>query len=139
MSNVIDPAREEIFHIAGDVGDPLDPSKRGIAATTRLDASAIHIQARFQDFLLECDYYELEGAPAKLVLICPRCRNVLNVTADKKHIEYNPTKLVMFGGELSVEKSKCTWEADPEGPRKEFGLGLCNFTFVIDKNIVREA
>jgi hypothetical protein len=140
MSNVIDPTREEVFYIAGDVGDPLDPSKRGIAATTRLDTSAKHIQVRYKDFLLECDYYEMEGvAPAKLVLICPKCHHVLNVPGDKKKIEYDPTSLQVFGGRLSVEAFQCTWETEPEGQRREFGLGLCKQRLAIEDNVAKDA
>lgn len=131
---------EEIFHIAGDVPDPTGQSNiRGVQSTTLLDKSKIEVTVRYRDFLMTCDLYQLAGTPDRLILICPRCKNVLTISGDKKHLEYQASELQQFGGKLNVEAFQCTWEADPNGRRMEFGLGLCGWRVGIDNNVAKDA
>lgn len=129
-----DPKTEEVVHLAGDMD-------HGLAATVKLDKSKTEVSVRYRDFLMTCDLYRIEGAPMRLLLICPRCRNTLTITADKKQMAYESSRLPQFGGELSVEAFRCTWESDSskDGRRMEFGLGLCNWTVAIDRNIAKDA
>ncbi len=136
-----DSKREEVFHIAGDVPDPMGQTGHGYMTRLKLDKDKTVVQVRYKDFLSDCDLYRLEGAPMRLLLICPRCRNTLTITSDKKQMDYDPGKLPQFGGALSVEAFQCTWELDstPDGRRMEFGLSLCKWRVAIDANVAKPA
>ncbi len=129
-----DPKTEEVFHLKGD-------AHTGYATQLNLDHSKREVLVRYKDFLLTVDVYRLPETPMKAILYCPRCRNVLTITADKKQMSYEPTRNVEAGGELSVEAFQCTWELDQreEGRRMEFGLSLCKLRLAIDKNIAKDA
>lgn len=129
---------EEVFHLAGDAPDPLGSGMMGHQTTTKLRPGATP-KVRYKDFIIECDLYKVEGAPTELIMICPKCRNTLRVTSDRKDIEYDTSSLVERGGRLSVSAFECTWEADTQGRRMEFGLGLCRWKVAIEDNIARDA
>jgi hypothetical protein len=132
-STVFDPKAEEVFHIAGDMD-------HGISATTKLDHAKQKVQVRYKDFLLEVDVYELPNTPTKVVLLCPKCRNALQITADRKRIDFDKSELTQFGGRLNIEKFQCAWEsAETEGRRVQFGLGLCGWKVAIENNIAKDA
>ena len=136
---VIDPERESLYRICGDVPDPsnLEPDKGGYQSSIQLNRSALaHPMIRWQDRVVEADLYEMDG---KLVLhiLCPKCStpetpHALWVREGQKDILWRPDT-----GELSVSPFECTWEL-PEGRRQEFGLGLCRWRVAIDKNIAKD-
>lgn len=143
-----DPSREELVHLAGDAPDPLagmagieHARGGGVTTTMRLTKTAKgHPQIRYRDMLIEADVYAFDGEPVKVHLICPRCRNALSISSDKKSLEYDPRQNVEIGGRLDVETFECTWELPEANDRKmEFGLGLCRWRVAIDNNIARDA
>lgn len=151
MSAILDPEREELVHLAGDAPDPLagmagveHAHGGGFTSTVRMTKAAKgHPMIRYKDKIVEADVYELDGEPLRVHLICPRCSTPtaphgLNITADRKAIEYDPTRNVDAGGRLDVEVFECTWEL-PEGRRQAFGLSLCRWRVAIENNIARDA
>jgi hypothetical protein len=127
-----DPKREEVFHIAGD-------PDHGFTATTRLDRQKREVQVRYKDFLMVVDVYAFPDTPIRAILVCPRCKNTLTIQGDKKRIDYDPNALTERGGQLQIEPFGCTWEADPNGRRMEFGLGLCGWKVGISNNVAKDA
>ncbi len=120
------PQREDLYHIAGD-------PEHGVASTMRLTRTALgHPQVRYKDRVMELDVYEIHGR-LMVHLLCPRCANALKITDDRKQMEYDARANV-----ISIEAFRCTWELDPER-RMEFGVGMCNLTIGITKNVARDA
>ena len=141
--SVLSPT-EEIFELEKGVVDPTghDPNMVGYRSSVLLDKSKIPIQVRYKDFLLEVDLYlNGEGNPDKVLLLCPQCRNQLQITSERKAISFEPNALKEFGGRLNIEPFKCTWEKDSskDGRRMEFGLGLCGWRVAIDNNVAKDA
>lgn len=115
---------------------------------------ALHYLARNgREFFLTADYYDLE-TPHYLLIYCPNCQNTLRISADNKRIEFEPEgkpkfgsyreeavlaglELMSYGGLLSVESFGCTWELEPT-LRRGFGLAVCNWRVVIEKNVIRD-
>lgn len=135
---VYNPAREELVHIAGDAPDPMGSGLMGKHSSLRLTKTAAgHPLIRYKDRVLEADVYLSEPTlanPASIMvhLICPRCLNALRISNDKKAMEYDAAT-----DTLSVERMRCTWELGAE--RREFGIGMCNWTVAIDHNIAKDA
>jgi hypothetical protein len=132
--SLYDDTRQELVHLAGD-------PDTGLAGGMNLTATALgHPTIRYGEFILTADVYAPPGAPKYLHLICPRCRNALRITEDRKAMEYDPTRDTDRGGRLDVEAFQCTWELPEANGRKiEFGMGLCRWTVAIDRNIARDA
>jgi uncharacterized protein YbaR (Trm112 family) len=139
-----DEKREELVHLAGDVADYAGNSHvRGYQSSLNLGKhpDVKHPKVRYKDFLIECDVYQYPEAPLEVVLICPRCRNTLKISEERKQLEYDPSRNQDAGGHLSVEPFTCTWEIDPskDGRRMDFGLGLCGWRVGITDNVARDA
>jgi hypothetical protein len=147
-----DPETEELEHLAGDapavIGkvDEAMRSGRGIGTETDLSKTAIaHPMVRYKDMVLEVDLYLEPGAPdlssqyLHFIVLCPRCRNALTVRGDRKEIEFRPPTAELPRGVLSCSPFKCTWELESDGRRMEFGLGMCNWTVGIHKNVAKDA
>lgn len=130
-----DPSREEIFHVAGDMDT-------GISTTADMTKGAQgHPQIRYSgkhgDYVMTADVYAVDGT-VMVHLICPRCHNALSIKSQNKQIDWDPVNEV-----VSVERSQCTWELGHSDATKNdhmsFGIGLCRFSFAIDKNRCRDA
>lgn len=103
-----------------------------------------------QDAWLEVDVYRVPGEPMHIHLICPKCRNSLRITADRKQIRYSKYGVPAIakelrginpdvdpGGTLNVERFSCTWEEDGDLRRGIGKLGLCGWTVSIIDNVAR--
>lgn len=128
MSRAFDPNKEELYHVAGD-------ADTGIAADTHLTKSAwkqpqIRYSGKYGDFVMTCEIYKI-GNELSMHLICPKCRHALMIKNTQKQMDWDDDK------GLTVEPFRCTWELDDR--RIEFGVGLCNWTAVIDCSRVRDA
>lgn len=169
MSEAFDPSREELYSIideesadgaaAGDVyrqGSFADPSGSGLmgqASQMRLKEMALgHPLIRYKDLVLEADVYkDPEGGGLMVNIFCPRCRNSLRITSQRKQIEFTAalvrdraTGRMLKRGTLSVSPFQCTWElgrgTDQTGAdRMDFGMGLCRWTVAIDNNVAKDA
>lgn len=158
-----DDKKEEMIPLAGD-GDPTgtglvdqgriapDPARTGLVGAT----SGVHLDRtkdctvviRYKDRLIEADVYAFPGAPMKIVLLCPRCGNALNIESDKKQLElvkHVPEQIGSFWnhGKLSVEPFECTWELPDAGQHVpglvSAGTSLCRWKVGISNNIARDA
>jgi len=160
---MFDEKKEEMIPLAGD-GDPTrsglvdqttrfrDPTGTGAVGASsgvNLDKTKdCTVVVRYKDKLLELDVYAFPGAPMKLVLLCPRCGNALNIESDKKQMQlekHAPQQVGAFvnEGRLSVEPFECTWELPDAGVHvpgiQSAGTSLCRWRVGIDKNIARDA
>jgi hypothetical protein len=135
------PRTEELEPLKGDVladTPGLDANGRpvvGKSATINITQNSIgRTPVRYKDFLLECDVYKV-GDELMVHLYCPRCRNALRVSSDRKSIDYDHVENV-----LSIEPFECTWElGDREGERMGFGIGLCRWRVGISKGVAKDA
>ena len=129
------PARE-LVHLAGD-------PDTGMSVTHRLNHAKREVIVTYKDFVLTVDIYQLPDEPLKVHLICPRCHHMLSVSAERKHIEFDPNAHPEQGGRLSIEPFECTWEipeADKHTPGiLAGGLSLCRWRAAIDKNVAKDA
>jgi hypothetical protein len=130
MSKAYDPAREELFHVAGD-------ADHGVASTADLTKTAIgHPEVRYYgrhgDFVLTVDVYRMPDGQLLAHLICPRCRKALHIRQAAKSMEYSATD------GLSIEPFECTWELDGDEGR-QFGMALCRWRVGITRNVARDA
>jgi hypothetical protein len=130
-----DPSKEDIFQVAGD-------ADHGISTTARLNRNAagqpqVRYSGKLGEFIMEVDVYIQDGQ-TMAHLICPKCRNALWIRTPNKQVDYD-----IANDLLSCERSQCTWEMGrsdaTEGDRIDYGLGLCRFTFAIDKNRAKDA
>lgn len=148
---------KRLLQVAGDMD-------HGVQSRVNLDLGKVEVMVldKKGDIpLLTLDIYALPGEPLKIGLICPRCRNHLTITGDKKAIDWDPRAenprtrdIIDLGiephmvstaklGKLSVEAFECTWELD--GDKKvgtsEFWAGgnLCRWKVAIDNNLVKKA
>jgi hypothetical protein len=150
--NAYDPKTEELEHLAGDEPDPgmyqtgkhFDPMGTGAmghASQVDLSRGALaHPMIRYKDFVLEVDVYAVpDSDEISVVLLCPRCRNALKVSSLRKRIEFERPSQRYPQGVLSIEPLRCSWELESDGRRMEFGLGMCNWSVAIDKNIAKDA
>ena len=137
---VYDDKREELVWHTGDMADPSGQGPIGAGASMDLTRNASgHPLVRWGDQVLEVDVYMLPGEPVYLHLLCPKCRNMLTISATRKHIEYDKNAGdPKAGGRLNVETFMCTWDG-AEGRRMDFGLGLCAWKVAIDNNVARNA
>lgn len=158
-----DDTKEEMIPLAGD-GDPtrsglvsqtrraFDPTgtgQVGASSGVQLDKTKdCTVVVRWKDMLLEVDVYKFEGAPLKLVLMCPQCGNTLNIESDKKQMaleKHAPQQVGEFMnyGKLDVEPFQCTWEKRDAGPHVpglvSGGLSLCKWKVGISNNVARDA
>lgn len=126
MTKAYNPRTEEIFTIKDDAKDPLNTGLVGKEGLTSFDKSAIaRPQVRWKNFVLTMDVYRLDDE-VMVHLYCPRCQNALKISSKRKDIG-------LHEGKLSVEPFKCTWEL--EEARREFGVGLCNWSVGIKDNV----
>jgi hypothetical protein len=135
-----DPETEELFHVDGDAPDPTGQiRKRGMAQEMRLTQTAMgHPLIRYGDHIIEADVYKIADEPMMVHLICPRCRNAIRITEDRKEIDYDPNAGdPRQGGRLSIEPFECTWELSAE--RQNFGVGLCRWRVGIQDNVAKDA
>jgi hypothetical protein len=132
----IDPQREELFDISGDLDT-------GVAATADLTKTAIgkpkvRYKGRHGDFVLTVDVYRMPDGQLLLHLLCPNCaahgadKHALHVRQAAKQMDYNAQD------GLSVEAFGCTWELPGEEGR-QFGLAMCRWRVAIDQNVARDA
>lgn len=138
-----DPAREELYPIAGDAPDNLPPelaAGTGAISARPNGRAFIRYQSRWaaDPFVIEADVYFLPGVPTKVLLLCPKCKNALSVTADRKRIEFQPPAVGHEGdgGKISIETFECTWELTQQ---VELGGELCRWRVAVDNNIARDA
>lgn len=130
MRPAFDPAKEDIYHVAGD-------QDTGITKTADMTAGSIKVQLRYNgkwgNYVCTVDLY-LVGDTATIVMICPRCHHSIQVPSTRKNISWDPEK------GLFVETSECPWEIEQrDGERIDFGLGLCRFRFAIDGVDIKDA
>jgi hypothetical protein len=145
-----DPRTEEIFHVAGDVPDPTGySSARGQQSTVNLQASrTAEVQIRYKDTIIFGDVYQYEGAPIRVIIMCPRCRNTLTITGDNKRIEYDLGAAPSIGGKISIEPFTCPFEAPDAGAHKRHsgegaqiitGMKMCNWRVGVENNKALDA
>lgn len=133
-----DPQTEELYQIAGDAPDPTGlpgpagAALRGQQSTMKMTGAALaHPMVRYKDHVLEADLYGDPQSGCFVVhLLCPRCRHALTIDSARKAMSWE-------NSQLSVEKFRCTWELSDQ--RQAFGLSLCGWQVVIDKNVARDA
>jgi hypothetical protein len=142
--------QQELVHIAGD-------ADTGMTSTINLAGGKAEVFAlyrgrcvppEFPDGLrLTIDVYAIPGESIQVHLICPKCRQQLRATSDRKTIEWEPRVGSADGGRLEVSPFQCTWEMPEAGQHTPGilggGLSLCNWKGVIEhvhgRNIVRDA
>lgn len=146
-TNMYDPNREEIFHVAGDVADPTGTGLRGQQSSVSLDTKIAEVQIRYKDTLIFGDVYRYPGVPLRVVLMCPVCHNALTVCADRKAIDYDLEAAPKIGGRISIEKFECPFEAPGAGahnPRAGAigiitGTKMCGWKVGVDNNVAKDA
>lgn len=146
--------KRTLMRVAGD-------EEGGIQSAINLEVgkSTVAVWYPSQELLLELDVFALPGEPVKLHMICPRCHKHLTISAERKHIEWDPRaanpmcRLIAARlppasmwrarlGKISVETFECTWELN--GNQKVSGdltIGkgnLCKWRGAIDNNRVKE-
>lgn len=136
------PRTEEIFHVAGDM-------KHGVSSTVRLDKTATaEVQIRYKDTIIFGDVYQFPDTPIRVVIMCPKCRNVLTITGDNKEIEYDLLAAPGIGGRISIAKFKCPFEAPDAGAHKRrsgeggqiiTGNQMCNWKVGVHNNKALDA
>ncbi len=138
-----DPATEELYQIAGDRPDNLPPElaagSGAIAARPTAHAYVRYRTASHVDpLVLEVDIYQVPGAPTRVLLLCPRCRNSLTITSDRKEMRVQlPARgAEAAGAVISVAPFQCTWELTQQ---KALGGELCRWKGAIDNNVARDA
>ncbi len=102
---------EESFFICGDAPDPTGATKAiGKQQGLDLTKSAVaHPVFRYRDRIVECDLYEVPGAPAFLHLYCPRC-NVGKGDSRALRISQGQKRFELHGDNtISIERFACTW------------------------------
>lgn len=142
MRSPYDRAHEEVYTIKDDAIGPgveQGTTARGAASAVGFTKFALgHPVVRYKDRLITCDVYAV-GDELMIHLICPRCENALQIKSCNKAINYDQAT-----NELSVERVGCTWELGrgteaTRGDRIAFGVGLCNWTVVVDRNVAKDA
>ncbi len=142
--------QRELVHIAGD-------ADTGMTSTINLAGGKAEVFAiyrgravppEFPDGLrLTLDVYAIPDEPTQVHLICPKCRQQLRITSDRKTIAWEPIRGNPDGGKLEIEPFMCTWEM-PEAAAHApgilaGGLTLCQWKGVIEhkhgRNLVRDA
>jgi len=112
-----------------------------------------------QELLLEIDVHAIVGAPIELLLICPKCRNALRITSERKQIAWDPRaenpmrreiqprlpahhQARALLGKISVEPFECTWEMNAkQAVAKDMTVtagNLCRWRGAIDDNRIVE-
>lgn len=137
-----DPRTEEIFHVAGDM-------QHGVSSTVNLqNTRTAEVQIRYQDTIIFGDVYQYEGAPIRVIILCPKCRNALTITGDNKRIEYDLAAAPSIGGRISIEPFKCSFEAPDAGAHKRrsgeggqiiTGNQMCNWKVGVHNNKALDA
>ena len=136
-----DPHTEELIYQSGDAPDPEGQIGGGFQQSINLGKSASgHPKIRYRDIVIEADVYDLEGVAFHVMILCPRCRNSLRISRERKAIDWDPEAgHPQDGGQISIEPFQCTWEnGERNGERQDFGLGLCGWRVAVDKNIARD-
>lgn len=135
-----DPAyskkERELVHLAGDMDS-------GLNSTISLSGGKHEVRVTYKDFVLTVDVYAIPGEPLQVHLICPKCRQQLRVTEDRKAIEFDPRDTRFQGGRISIEPFQCTWEMPEAGKHNpgliSGGMTLCKWTAGISNNVARDA
>lgn len=137
--SILDSRREEMYQIAGDAPDPRGTGLMGHASQANVgNAGKVGIaMIRYRDIVAEADVYHVKGEPFRVIMHCPRCRHVMTIRGEHKHIDYTPPApgLEAEGGSISIERFTCPWELTDQ---KELGGELCRLRIVVDHNIARE-
>jgi hypothetical protein len=128
---------KELVQLAGD-------PDHGMTVSHHLDRGKREVLVAYKDLVLTVDIYEMAGEPLKVHLICPRCHHQLQVTSDRKKIEYDPRAGdPKKGGRLSIEPFECTWELPTAGKHVPGllagGMSLCKLKLAIDHNVAKDA
>jgi hypothetical protein len=146
-----------VVQLAGDAPDPMGVY-RGLQSTTSLTAAKHEVLVIYKDMFLTADVYALPGEPITVHLICPRCHKPLQITGDRKRIEYDPSdRRVMDAalasgrpevaalaesGALSIEAFECTWETGDDAHVRgivQSGTSLCRLRIGIERNRAKDA
>lgn len=156
--------KRELVQVAGDIPDPLgamapgSDAVRGMQSTINLSANKQEVLVVYKDQYLTVDVYAIAGEPLKVHLICPRCRKLLQVTGDRKRIEYNPRERKIAAealasgkpeiaqlaesGSLSIEPFECSWELGNATHVRgivQSGTSLCRLRIGIENNRAKDA
>ena len=140
--SMYDPRTEEIFHVAGDM-------RHGVSSTVNLEKTkTAEVQIRYKDTIIFGDVYQYEGAPIRVIILCPKCHNALTITGDNKAIDYDLAAAPNIGGRISIEKFKCSFEAPDAGAHKRrsgdgaqiiTGMQMCNWAVGVHNNKALDA
>ena len=156
--------KREVVQLVGDAPDPqgvMGPGAviaRGLQSTTHLTAGKQEVLVIYKDMFLTVDVYALPGEPVTVHLFCPRCHKPLQVTGDRKRIDYDPSErrvvaaalasgkpeiaALAESGSLSIEPFECTWEFGDETHVRgivQSGTSLCRLRIGIDNNRAKDA
>lgn len=152
FANQVERGHQELVHIAGDADTGMSSTIDLSRAAGKSEVFALYrgryVPPEFPDGLrLTLDVYAIPNEPTQVHLICPKCRQQLRVTSDRKHVNFELRPNSVDGGLLEVQAFQCTWEMPEAGGHvvgiRSGGLTLCQWKGVIDhvhgKNIVRDA
>lgn len=147
-----------MVQLAGDAPDPSGSVAGGMRATTQFTAGRQEVLVLYKDMYLTADVYAIPGQPITVHLICPRCHKPLQITGDRKHIDFDPRgrrvtaeamasgkpeiAALAESGELSIEPFECTWELGDETHQPgivQSGTSLCRLRIAIDRNRAKDA
>ena len=155
--------KRELVQLSGDVPDPLGDMPgvgvaRGMQSTVTLNANKREVLVVYRDMFLTADVYALPGEPIKVHMICPRCHKPLQVSGDRKRIEYDPSERrvapealasgkpeiarLADSGALSIEPFECTWELGDDVHVRgivQSGTSLCRLRIGIENNRAKDA
>lgn len=154
--------KRSVVQLAGDAPDPLGPmvpgaaTHHGLQSTTKFTAAKQEVLVVYKDLFLTADVYAIPGEPITVHLICPRCRKQLQITGDRKRIEYDPSvrrvvaaalssgqpevAALADSGSLSIEAFECTWELGDETHVPGISrASLCRLRIGIEHNRAKDA
>lgn len=97
--------------------------------TTMKTAPFAHPEVIWKDKLMTADLYHADDAGnLMMIMYCPKCLNMLTIKQGMKQMHWD-------GQNISVERFKCSWEADNSAPvgTISFGMNLCNWEVGIEK------
>ncbi len=145
---------EEIYTIKASDPDPHGSGLMGASSHINLERAALaHPLIRLakpegEVAIIEADVYaaEVEGG-LEILILCPRCRQQLRITSDRKEMQFEPTppefdprrQAMVVRGKLSIEPFQCTWEMPDAPGRSPFGSTLCRWAVGVDNNLARSA
>ncbi len=143
MPSSYDPAREELYQIAGDRPTDLPPELAGgtTGAVARGTGRAfVRYTSKWavDPLIIEMDIYAIPGVPIEVHLICPKCLKALKISQANKAMEWSPPApdVERGGGVISIAPFECTWELTDQ---VELGGELCRWKAGVTNNVARDA